>query len=99
MYYLLAASFCLFLLILLDRFEKYLTDKDFKFMFKVICGLFVVLMLAACGKDGALFKRLEYNINGEWRQCSQVAQSGCGLDLRCRDELYQCVNDVEVRAR
>lgn len=83
----------------LNALEKTLTDREFMSLFKMIFFIFAVLMITACGKDGAVFKRLEYNLDGEWRQCSEVGSSGCGLHLRCGDDLYQCVNDVQVRAR
>ena len=64
---------------------------------RTIVYVLAALLLTACGKDG--LKKLEYNIDGEWKHCSQVADAPCGLSLRCGDELYQCVNGVEIRAR
>lgn len=97
MYYILIIAFTFMLLMFLNALEKTLTDREFMFLFKAISFMFVVLMLTACGKDG--LKKLEYNIDGEWKHCSQVGNSACGLDLRCGDEVYYCMDNVQVRSR
>lgn len=64
----------------------------------IIIDIFLFLSLVACGKDGRL-KRTEYYIGQEWRACSFIERNACGESLRCGDDVFSCMVNVQVRVR
>lgn len=71
---------------------KQVQTRDFIYLTLLFTLMFII---TACGKDG--FKKTEYNINGEWLQCSQPSTESCGATLICDDAVYTCMTNVQMR--
>lgn len=79
--------------------HKYIGQKAKDALISLIFVL-IVLVITACGKDGNLFKKQEYLIDGEWLHCSVASiNQDCGVTLNCSGQVYQCTTNLQSRSR